>query len=393
MRKLLEKINPPDMVFVVLFTIVVVFGIVMLSSVSTAIAYERFGDSLYYLKHQLFYGFIPGVIICTVISFLDYRIWKKFAFPLYLASIGLLLAVFIPGLGATFGGSRSWIGLGGLTFQPAEVVKFSFILYLSAWLNQRNQKTIKDFSGGFMPFLTSLGIVMFLILLQPDVGTMSVIVMIALMIYFVAGADLKHLFGFGAAGVVALGVLIKAAPYRAARFMVFMHPELDPQGIGYHINQALLAIGSGGLVGLGFGHSRQKHLYLPEVIGDSIFAIIAEELGFIVVVVILALFLAMMIRGYQIAQRSTDNFAKYVITGVISWVGFQTFINIAAMVGLVPITGLPLPFVSYGSSSLLALFGAMGIVINMSRFASQPTTQKSKVIHSAARKHRVARHV
>lgn len=393
MRKLIAKINQPDMVFVVLFAIVVLFGIVMLSSVSTAIAYQRFGDSLYYLKHQLFYGFIPGVIICTVVSFIDYRIWKKFAFPLYLFSIGLLLAVFIPGLGATFGGSRSWIALGGLTFQPAEVVKFSFILYLSAWLNQRNQKTIKDFSGGFMPFLTSLGIVMFLILLQPDVGTMSVIVMIALMIYFVAGADLKHLFAFGAAGVISLGILIKAAPYRAARFMVFLHPELDPQGIGYHINQALLAIGSGGLVGLGFGHSRQKHLYLPEVIGDSIFAVIAEELGFIVVVVILALFLALMIRGYQIAQRSTDNFAKYVITGVISWVGFQTFINIAAMVGLVPITGLPLPFVSYGSSSLLALFGAMGIVINMSRFASQPTTQKSKVIHSAARKQRVVRHV
>lgn len=222
---------------------------------------------------------------------------------------------------------------------------------------------------------------MVLIFLQPDVGTMTIIVMIAMMIYFVAGASIKHLFAMGAAGIAGLAVLIKIAPYRAARFTVFLHPEIDPQGIGYHINQALLAIGSGGVFGLGFGHSRQKHLYLPEVIGDSIFAIIAEELGFIIVVIVLLLFLALIYRGYQIARNSHDVFGKLVVAGIISWIGFQSFVNISAMVGLLPITGLPLPFVSYGSSSLIVLFAAMGIVINISRQTVAPkATGASRVI-------------
>jgi cell division protein FtsW len=199
---------------------------------------------------------------------------------------------------------------------------------------------------------------------------MSIIVVVALMIYFVAGASVKHLIGFGAASLAGLALLIKIAPYRAARFTVFLHPELDPQGIGYHINQALLAIGSGGLFGLGFGFSRQKHLYLPEVIGDSIFAVIAEELGFVVVSIILLVMFALVYRGYHIARNAPDQFAKLVVAGIMSWIGFQSFVNIAAMVGLLPITGLPLPFVSYGSSSLIVLFAAMGIITNISRYAT-----------------------
>lgn len=369
MRKLLKKADKPDMIFVLLFAFVVVFGLVMLSSASTAVAFQRFGDSLYYVKHQLLYGFVPGVFICVALAMVNYRLLRRLAFPIFVISILLLLAVFIPGIGVTFGGSRSWIQLGGLIFQPAEIVKLAFILYLAVWLEKRDKKTIKNFSDGFMPFLISLGIVMGLILLQPDVGTMTVIVMIVLMVYFVAGADIKHLIGFGAAGAAFLAFLIKIAPYRAARFTVFLHPQTDPQGIGYHINQALLAIGSGGLLGLGFAHSRQKHLYLPEVIGDSIFAIIAEELGFVIVTIVLALFLALIIRGYRIARNAQDDFGKLVATGIISWIGFQSFINVAAMVGLLPITGLPLPFVSYGSSSLVVLFAAMGILINISRYS------------------------
>lgn len=361
------KYHAPDYIFVALFAFIAIFGIVMLSSVSSAVAFQRFGDSLYYVKHQLFYGFIPGIFVCLALSMIDYRLYKKFAFPIFLVSILLLLAVFTP-LGTSFGGARSWINLGGLlTFQPSEIVKLAFIIYLAAWLERRDTKVIKDFSDGFVPFLISLGIIMGLILLQPDVGTMSIIVMVALMIYFVAGASIKHLIGFGIAGIAGLAFLIKIAPYRAARFTVFLHPELDPQGIGYHINQALLAIGSGGLFGLGFGYSRQKHLYLPEVIGDSIFAIIAEELGFLVVAIILLVLLGLIFRGYHIARNSPDQFGKLVVAGIISWIGFQSFVNISAMVGLLPITGLPLPFMSYGSSSLVVLFAAMGIVINISR--------------------------
>lgn len=362
-----SKWHAPDYVFLACFAFVAVFGLVMLSSASTAVAFQRFGDSLYYVKHQILNGFLPGLFICIACSMIDYRLWRRLGFTLFVASIVMLVAVLIPGLGVSFGGAQSWLGLGPLVFQPSEVVKLAFIMYLAAWLEKRDKRVIKDFSDGFMPFLLSLGIVMVLMLAQPDVGTMTVIVMIALMVYFAAGADIKHLLGFAALGVAGLFFLIKIAPYRTARLTVFLHPELDPQGIGYHINQALLAIGSGGLFGLGFAHSRQKHLYLPEVIGDSIFAIIAEELGFVVVAVFLAILFTLMRRGYHIAKQAPDNFGRFVAVGIISWIGFQSFINISAMVGLLPITGLPLPFVSYGSSSLIVLFAAMGIMINISR--------------------------
>ncbi len=379
-----NKQTSPDLVFLLLFIFLVIFGLIMLSSASTAIAFQRFGDNLYYVKHQLLNGFLPGIFICASLAIIDYRFWRKFAFPAFVASIVLLIAVFIPGLGRTFNGSRSWLEIGPIIFQPVEIVKLGFILYLSVWLEKRDKKTIKDFSDGLMPFLISLGIVMLLILLQPDVGSMGVIVLIALMIYFVAGASIKHLFALGGIGLALLVALIKAAPYRAARFTVFLYPETDPQGLGYHINQALLAIGSGGLIGLGFAQSRQKHLYLPEVINDSIFAIIAEELGFVVVSLVLAALLAFIIRGYHIARNAPDDFGKLVATGVISWIGFQSFINIAAMVGVMPITGLPLPFVSYGSSSLVILFAAMGLVINISRHIHQksgPGKRMSRVIN------------
>jgi len=372
-----SKYHAPDYLFLGLFAFVAIFGVIMLSSASNAIAFQRFGDSLYYVRHQLLNGFLPGLIVCAVLSFIDYRVFKKFAFPIFVVSIALLLAVFTP-LGASFGGAKSWIDLGFLTFQPSEIVKLAFIIYLAAWLERRDAKVLKDFSDGLVPFLISLGIIMFLILLQPDVGTMSIIVMIALMVYFVAGASIKHLLGLGVAGIAMLAVLIKIAPYRAARFTVFLHPELDPQGIGYHINQALLAIGSGGLFGLGFGYSRQKHLYLPEVIGDSIFAIIAEELGFVVVVIILLAMLALIFRGYHIARQAPDQFGKLMAAGIMSWIGFQSFVNISAMVGLLPITGLPLPFVSYGSSSLVVLFAAIGIVINISRQMNVTNSKKSR---------------
>ncbi len=378
-----SRFHAPDLVFLSCFAFVAVFGLVMLSSASSAVAFQRFGDNLYYVMHQLLYGFIPGVMLCIVMATIDYHKWRRWGFTIFVVSIGLLIAVLIPGLGESYGGARSWINLGFVTFQPSELTKLAFIMYLSAWLEKRDKKVLKDFSDGFLPFLTSLGIVMFLMLKQPDVGTMTVIVMIALMVYFAAGADLKHLFGFGAFCVMGLLVLIKIAPYRTARLTVFLHPELDPQGIGYHINQALLAIGSGGMFGLGFAHSRQKHLYLPEVIGDSIFAIIAEELGFVVVCVFLAILFTMIYRGYKIARQAPDNFGRLMAVGIMSWIGFQSVINIAAMVGLLPITGLPLPFVSYGSSALWALFAGVGIVINISRQTIEPS--KSGV-------HRMVRH-
>lgn len=373
-----SRFHAPDYVFLSCFAAVAIFGIVMLSSASTAVAFQRFGDSLYYVKHQLLYGFLPGAFVCAFCALVDYHKWRRLGFTLFAMSIAMLVAVLIPGIGVEYGGARSWIDLGFVSFQPAEVVKLTFILYLASWLEKRDKKVIKDFSDGLVPFLISLGIVMFLMLLQPDVGTMTVIVMIALLIYYSAGADLKHLTGLGLLGAAGLFLLIKLAPYRTARLTVFLHPELDPQGVGYHINQALLAIGSGGLFGLGFAHSRQKHLYLPEVIGDSIFAIIAEELGFVVVTAFLLILFILMQRGFRLAKLAPDHFGRFVAVGIMSWIGFQSFINIMAMVGLMPITGLPLPFISYGSSSLIVLFAAMGIMINISRQTVAPGKPASR---------------
>ena len=206
-----------------------------------------------------------------------------------------------------------------------------------------------------------------LLILQPDLGTMTIIILVSLTVYFVGGANFLHLIGVGLGSLLALFVLVKIAPYRTARFMTFLHPELDPQGIGYHINQAFLAIGSGGFWGRGFGMSRQKFQYLPEVAGDSIFAIIAEELGFLGCAALIFGYLFLVYRGFKIAQNAPDNFAKLLVIGIMAWIIIQSFVNIGAMVGLLPLTGVPLPFISYGGTALAVLLAGCGIVINISR--------------------------
>lgn len=361
--------HKPDWWFVGLFAAILAIGLIMLSSVSTAVAFQKFGDPFFYIKAQLTKGVIPGLILMFIISKIDYRVWKRFAFSALILSVVLLVLVLIPGLGSTFGGARSWLNLGPILFQPSEVVKLTFLIYLASWLAAREGHVVRDVSFGLMPFLTVLGIIMFLILLQPDVGTMSVIVFISLAVYFVAGASIPHLMGLGALGVFGLYILVRLAPYRIARFTVFLHPELDPQGIGYQINQAFMAIGSGGLLGMGLGHSRQKYLYLPEVIGDSIFAVTAEELGFIVTSAVVILFAALVVRGFQIARSAPDKFGTYLVSGIMAWIGIQAFVNMAGVVGLLPLTGLTLPFMSYGSSSLIVLLVATGMVVNVSRYS------------------------
>lgn len=361
------KIHSPDPILISIIAIILIIGLIMLSSASVVVSFEKFGDANYLIKHQIFFGLIPGLILLFFTYWIDYRIWRRYALFLLILSIILLVLVFIPGLGQSYGrAARSWINLFGLFIQPSEIVKLTFILYLSAWLVKRD-KEVSHFFYGFLPFLFFLSIISFLIALQPDIGTMSVIILIALVIYFAAGAKLWHVGLVGLGGLSIIFTLIKIAPYRLARFLVFMNPELDPQGIGYHLKQAFLAIGSGGLFGQGLGLSRQKYLYLPEVIGDSIFAIIAEELGFIFTVFLIVLFLILMWRGLYLARRAPDDFGCLTIVGIISWFIFQTMINIGAMVGLLPLTGLTLPFISYGGTSLAISLAATGILINISR--------------------------
>ena len=227
-----------------------------------------------------------------------------------------------------------------------------------------------DPNFGLMPFLIMLGsLVLLIAVAQRDLGTTIVIAVISIVVYFVAGAPWRHLGLIGLGGLMAVAALIKVAPYRAARLTVFLNPEVDPQGIGYHVNQALLAIGSGGLFGLGLGHSRQKFNYLPEVATDSIFAIVAEELGFVFAVILVLLFLAFTIQALRVAKGASDRFGQLVAVGIAVWIGFQAFVNVGAMLSLLPLTGIPLPFISYGSSSMITLLAAAGLLANISRYS------------------------
>ena len=359
----------PDLFFLIAFFCLAGFGLLMLSSASVVVSYQKYNSSSYYIIHQLLFGVLPGSIICFFCSKIDYHVWKRFAFLFLIISIFLLIMVFMPGIGYEYGGARRWLHIGSLLFQPSEVVKLTFLIYLAAWLGNRGEKKVGDFSYGFVPFIAVVGTISLLVITQPDMGTMGVIALIALCMYFVAGASLAHIGLIAGGSILALFALIKAAPYRLERFMTFLHPELDPLGVGYHINQALLAVGSGGFWGRGFGHSRQKFAYLPEVTGDSIFAIAAEELGFVFSVLFISLFIFFAIRGLRIAMRAPDTFGMLVAVGIVSWITFQAFINIGAMLSILPLTGIPLPFVSYGGSSIVVLLAAVGILINISRHA------------------------
>lgn len=354
--------------FALLFAGVLVFGLLMLASASWPLGFDRFyGNGYYFLVHQLLFGVLPGIVGFLIAYLVPHQSYRKFALPMLAISIFLLLIVFVPGLGIEIKGSHSWISLGLFSFQPSELVKFTFLVYLAAWLEGSMGKNVQDATRGLLPFLVVLGVIMLLLLLQPDTGTMGIIVMMALAVYFVAGAPMKYFAFFGIAGAALLWLLFTISPYRAERLTAFLHPELDKQGSGYQINQALLAVGSGGVFGRGYGHSLQKFQYLPEVAGDSIFAVIAEELGFLLTSAFVVLYVAMLFRGLVIAERAPDSFGTYLVVGVMAWLGIQAFVNIGAMVALLPLTGVPLPFVSYGGTALAISMTAVGVVLNVSK--------------------------
>ncbi|TAL19865.1 putative lipid II flippase FtsW [Patescibacteria group bacterium] len=346
--------------------VLVVFGLLMLSSASGPSAYAKFGDPFWFVKHQILFGLIPGAVALFFFLRFPYRHLQKLAFPLLIVSIVLLLLVFIPGIGAKWGTSRSWISIFGYSLQPSEIVKLTFLIYLAAWLEKRGED-VRDVSFGLLPFLLVIGTVSALLLLEPDMGGMAVIIGTALVVYFLAGAPFKHLTLVVGGGLGVLLLLISMVPYRVARFTTFLNPSLDPRGIGYHVNQALLAIGSGGIFGLGFGNSRQKFLYLPEVEGDSIFAVMAEEIGFILTLVFLFAILFFAHRGLKIARSAPDRFGQLLAGGIVAWFIIQYFVNIGGLLSLLPLTGLTLPFISYGGTSLFVSLAAIGILLNISR--------------------------
>lgn len=365
----MRQVEPIDKKFLWLVSGLTVFGLLVLLSASGPLGLSRFNDTWFFFKQQLTKGIIPGIFIFYIISRIDYRKFRPLAVPALIASIVLLILVYIPGIGLRFGGAGRWVDVGFISFQPSEFVKVTFLVYVAAWLAARHQNKARTLEEGLLPFLAALGIVMGLLILQPNTGSMAVITGSALLMYFVAGAPVAWFVTLGLGGFGLIALLIKVTPYRAARFMTFLHPELDPQGIGYHINQAFLAIGSGGLFGLGYGHSRQKYMYLPEVAGDSVFAIMAEELGFFLILLFLAALALLVDRCLFIGRNSADDFGRFLATGIGCWFGIQAVLNVSSMIGLMPMTGVTLPLVSYGSSAMIALAIGLGIVASVSRQA------------------------
>ncbi|WP_426447699.1 stage V sporulation protein E [Paenibacillus sp. S-38] len=359
--------SSPDMLLLGSTLVLLVIGVVMVFSASAVLAFREFGDSMYYLKRQaLFAGLGVAAMVFTMNT--DYWIWKKYAKVALIVCFVLLVAVLVPGIGVVRGGARSWLGIGSFGIQPSEFMKMGMIIFLSKWLSER-QGTITLFAKGLMPPLGLVGLAFGMIMLQPDLGTGAVLVGASLLIIYVAGARLLHLSYLGMVGVAGLIGLIIAAPYRLKRITAFLDPWADPLGAGYQSIQSLYAIGPGGLVGLGLGMSRQKYSYLPEPQTDFIFSIIAEELGFIGGTFVLLLFTLLVWRGMRTAITAPDTFGSLLATGIVGMVAVQVVINIGVVIGMFPVTGITLPLISAGGSSLTLMLTSLGVLLNISRYS------------------------
>ena len=357
------KGHEPDKGLIIVIFLLLILGLVVLWSASLVISQENRGNSNYYFFHQLIYGGGVGLIAFLVFQKINYKVWKKFALIIFFASLLLLILVFIPGLGYSHAGAQRWIVLKDISFQPSEFLKLAFIIYLAAFFSKKEVHF-----NILIPFLGIMVVVGVLLGLQSDAGTLALLAILGFIIYFLSKAKFYQLAIVVLCYLAAFFALIKFFPHRMARFITFLNPSIDPQGISYQINQALLAIGSGGLFGVGLGyHGGQKYNFLPEPMGDSIFAIAAEEVGFIGGLVLIILFLLLAFKGLKIARKVSNDFGKLLAIGITSWLVIQAFINITAITGLIPLTGITLPFVSYGGSALIVAMAGAGILVNISK--------------------------
>jgi cell division protein FtsW len=357
----------PDVWMIAATLGILAIGVVMVYSASAVAAFHDYGDPYYYVKRQLLFA-VLGVVSMFVMMNVEYTFWRKWSVPALLICFGLLVIVLIPGVGVWRGGARSWLGIGSFGIQPSEFMKLAMILFMAKLLSER-QNQITQFAKGLLPPLGIMGMAFALIMLQPDLGTGTVMIGAALIVIYVAGARVAHLGGLALIGLVGLVGLIAAAPYRLSRITAFLDPWQDPLGAGYQSIQSLYAIGPGGLVGLGLGMSRQKYNYLPEPQTDFIFSILAEELGFIGGSLLLLLFLLLIWRGMRTAITLSDPFGSLLATGIVGIFAVQVLINIGVVIGMLPVTGITLPLVSYGGSSLTLLLTALGILLNLSRYS------------------------
>jgi cell division protein FtsW len=372
------KVGSPDYVIMAAVGVLVVMGVLAVYSSSFALGMLEFGDANYFVFRQVFFA-IVGVVALVVLMKADYRQLRALSPLLMLAAIVGLTLVLVPGFGYERNGATRWISFGGPIppLQPSEFAKLALIIYVSAWLAWRGDE-VKQFWVGFFPFVFIVGIVAGLIMLQPDLGTTIVIVLTTLTLVYVAGASLTHVAAFVCIATIAAGLLVLTGEYRADRIFAFVAAEDDPSGRGFQTLQLLIALGSGGIDGLGLGASRQKFFYVPGAHTDGIFAIIGEELGFIGCAVVLVLFAILMFRGFRVILRARDDFGSLLAVGIVSWIGYQTIINIGGITRAMPLTGIPLPFLSYGGSALMTMLAAIGILLSVSRYGVDGKTLATK---------------
>jgi cell division protein FtsW len=349
----------------------VVLGLLIVYSSSFATGLLAFNDANYFVVRQAIWAAI-GIALLVTLMRLDYQ-WLRSVSPLLmLAAILGLVAVLVPGIGIERGGAHRWIALGPLPpVQPSEFAKLALIIYVSAWLAGKGSY-IQSFAMGFVPFVIMVGLVAGLVLLEPDTGTAAVLVLTTVTLFFVAGASLTHLAALVGIGGVAALLLIMNSGYRADRLLAFLSAEDDPAGVGFHTLQLLIALGSGGIGGLGLGASRQKFFYVPSAHTDGVFAVVGEELGFIGAMAVLVLFAVLIYRGFRVVLRTRDDFGALLATGIVCWIAYQAMINVGGITRAIPMTGIPMPFLSYGGSALAALLAAVGILLSISRRAGEP---------------------
>lgn len=358
----------PDFVIFTTVLAMLLIGVVMVYSASAVSAYVNFHDSYYFLKRQLVWVML-GLTAMVMAMNIHYHTWRKLALPLLAVMLVLLVLVLVPGLGKVVNGARRWLGFGSLYLQPSEIAKLGMVLFTAHSLAWRHNQ-ITSFTKGLLPHLSLLLAVFALILAEPDLGTALSIAGTVFLLLFAAGAQLKHLFALGTVGVVGIIATIIVEPYRLKRLFAFSNPWADPLNTGYHIIQSLYALGSGGLFGVGLGRSREKFLYLPEPHTDFIFSIIGEELGFIGTVTIMVLFFLFAWRGFRIAMLAPDTYGSILAVGLTSMIVLQALMNIAVVTASMPVTGIPLPFISFGGSALIFTLAGVGILLNISRYIS-----------------------
>jgi len=365
---LATKPKSPD--FIIFFAVVALLGIgvVMVYSSSAVSAYVNFDDSYYFLKRQIIWASL-GLLAMVLTMNVDYHVWRKLAKPVMLVTLILLVLVLVPGLGKVVNGARRWLGFGSLYLQPSEIAKLSMVLFTSTSL-AKHQERISSFLRGIVPQLLMLLVVFALILKEPDLGTALSIAGTVFVLLFVSGAKMKHLGSLGALGVVGIIAAVLYEPYRMKRLLAFSDPWADPLDTGYHIIQSLYAIGSGGLFGVGLGRSREKFLYLPEPHTDFIFAILGEELGLIGTLTVIVLFFLFAWRGLKVAISAPDIYGSVLATGLTTMIMVQALMNIAVVTASMPVTGIPLPFLSFGGSALIFTLAGVGILLNISRYVS-----------------------